>query len=133
MIPTILVGLTALCLGWFVCELHAAVRLRSEGVRVRGAVSRREWISTGKTRNLRLWVSFPTGNGPQELPLGYLSWWGFRHLQPGDPIDVLHHPRFRFVVPSGLRGLVARPLIAGSLLAVSSLTAAAFVLSASAK
>ncbi len=133
MLPSILAGLTALCLGWFLYELHVAVTLRSGGTRVRGVVARREWISTGRTRNVRAWVSFPTNSGPLELPVGYLSWWGFRHLQPGEAVEVLHHPRFRFVVPAGLGGVVARPIIAGSLLAASGIVAAAFLLAESAR
>jgi hypothetical protein len=62
-----------------------------------------------------------------------MSWWGFRHLNPGASFDIIFHPRFRFVVPASLGGLAARSLIAGSLLVASSIITTAFVLAAIAR
>jgi hypothetical protein len=133
MIPAVLVFITLICLIWFVYEVFVAVKFSREGIRQQALVTRREWVSTGKTRNVRILVSFQTDRGSRELPLGYMSWWGFRHLNPGASVDIIFHPRFRFVVPASLGGLAARSLIAGSLLVASSIITTAFVLAAIAR
>lgn len=128
MLPAVLILIFLICLGWFVYEVNVARKISSEGIHKSAVVTRRERLSTGKTKNIRIWVSFPTEQGQRELPLGYMSWWGFRHLKPGDPLDIVCHPQIQFVVPSGLGGVVARPVIAGSLMAASCIIALAFFL-----
>lgn len=128
MLSAVLILIFLFCLGWFVYEVNVAWKISTEGIRQCAVVTRRERLPAGKTKNIRIWVSFPTGQGQRELPLGYMSWWGFRHLGPGDPLDIVHHPQCRFVVPSGLGGVVARPVIAGSLMAASCIIALSFLL-----
>jgi hypothetical protein len=122
----ILVALT--CFAWFVYEVFSAGKLAMQGVRCPAVVVRREWRSTGRTRNIRIIVSFATTNGQFELPIGFMSWWGFWKLNPGDEIQVIHHPNFRFVIPASKGGLWTRSIIAGSLLVASSIIAIAFAL-----
>jgi hypothetical protein len=123
----IIVALT--CFAWFVYEVSSAQKLAMHGVRCPAVVVRREWSSTGRTRNIRIIVSFVSTDGPIELPIGFMSWWGFRNLNPGDEMSVIHHPGFRYVVPASPAGIWTRSMVAGSLLGASSMIATAFALS----
>ena len=131
MITPILILISLGCLAWFVYELGVAWKLVRRGIRRNAVVSKREWVSRGRTRNLRVSVSFETESGRRELPIGFLSWYGFRKLQVGNPVRIIHHPESSFAVPAGCGGLLARPLIAGSLALAVSIVAAAFSLSRS--
>jgi hypothetical protein len=128
MLTVVLILIFLICLGWFVYEVNIAWKLSTDGIRHSAVVTRRESISTGKTNNIRLWVSFETDQGRKELPLGYMSWWGFRHLKHGGLLDIVHHPQFQFVVPNGLGGVAARPIISCSLMVTSFIVAFAFYL-----
>lgn len=114
---------------WLVCEIRLASRFAVQGILINAAVCKRERISQGsRGRNLRFWVSFQTENGERELPLGYLSWWGFRDLRVGSALPIRFHPQIGFVIPSGRMGLIARPAIAGSLVIASSIISIAVTL-----
>lgn len=123
----IFVALT--CFAWLIYEVLSARKIARDGVCCPAVVVRREWISTGRTRNIRIMVSLLTTHGQIELPIGFMSWWGFRNLNLGDEMSVIHHPGFRYVVPAGVGGIWTRSIIAGSLLMASSIIAAAVALS----
>lgn len=114
------------CLGWFVYEVRTAWMFARQGVRCDALVSGRQWVVNGKTRNLQISVKFATEAGPIERPIGFRSWFGFGEVQVGVSLRVIFHPKFPFVLPEGVGGLLSRPIIAGSLLLVSGMLAAAF-------
>ena len=134
MLPAALIVITICLLVWLGFEIRWARRFVSEGIPVDATVSRREWISLGSSgRSLRITVAVQNENETIEYPIGYMSFFGFKHLQIGDRIPVLMHPSFRYVIPTGRMGVISRPFIAGSLFLASVICATAFTLTAISK
>lgn len=129
MLVPALILIALACFVWFAYEVHSARKLARHGVRCPAMVVRRDWVSDGRSRNLRIIVSFESAHGQIELPIGFMTWWGFRNLNPGDEMEIIHHPGFRYIVPASLGGLWTRSIIAGCLLLASTIIATAFALS----